>query len=447
MAGEDAGEPVSAAAALAAAIGLHRSGELEQAEAIYLALLEADPNDAEALHYLGVARHQQGESLLAVDLVRRALEIRPGYADAFNNLGNILQQLGAFAEAAAAYRKALELRDRHPGALHNLGIALRKLKRFEEAAELHRRAIEQEPGNLQSHYSLANAYKDMGRIEDALATLRTALALRPETEGFRRIGQLLYGLRRTEEAAANYEAWLRAEPGNPVAEHMLAACTLKDVPARAGDAFVTRVFDGFAESFDEVLERLEYRAPALVGQVLRRFAGEARGALDIVDAGCGTGLLAEHLRPYARALVGVDLSPGMLRKAARRGVYDRLEAAELSAFLGSAPEAFDVVASSDTLVYFGDLREVFGAAETSLRRGGWLFFTLEHAGGEDEVPEGFRIHPHGRYSHTERYVRAALAEAGFEVAEIERAHLRREGRFYVNGLVVAARRAAGSVAA
>jgi predicted TPR repeat methyltransferase len=90
-------------------------------------------------------------------------------------------------------------------------------------------------------------------------------------------------------------------------------------------------------------------------------------------------------------------------------------------------------------VYFGDLKEVFAAARTALRQGGSLVFTLEHAANEDEVPAGYRIHPHGRYSHTEPYARRMLAEAGFEVVEIEKAHLRREGGRYVDGLAVAAR--------
>jgi predicted TPR repeat methyltransferase len=437
-----AGEGEHAVATIASAIALHQRGQLDAARAIYLALLHADQNNVDALHFLGVLLHQQGESLLATELVRRAIALQPGYSDAHNNLGNIYQQLGATLDAVKAYEKALELRPEHPDASRNLGIALRKLKRHEEAIEVHLRAAEREPGDVQNYYALANAYKDMGRVDEALATLRKALAMRPEPEGFRRLGQLLYGLRRTDEAAANYRAWLEVEPASPVASHMLAACTGQDIPERAGDAFVAAVFDGFAESFDEVLvQRLEYRAPALLGEALRRLAGEPRGVLDIADAGCGTGLLAQHLRPYARHLVGVDLSPKMLLKAQRRGAYDRLIVVELGLFLRSEREAFDVVASSDTLVYFGDLREVLAAAARALRAGGLLLFTLEHETDEAAAPQGYRLHPHGRYSHTEPYVRASLAEAGFGMIELARAHLRREGVSYVDGLVVLARRA------
>jgi predicted TPR repeat methyltransferase len=425
---------------LASAIAQHREGELEQAEKVYLQVLEADQSNVDALHYLGVLLHQQGRSLLAIDLVRRAIEISPGYVDALNNLGNIFQQLGGSADAVKAYERALALRPDHPEALRNLGMALRTLKRFEESVDAYQRAVEQEPGNVENFYELASAYKAMGRIEEALSTLKKALVIKPEPGGFRRLGAMLYGLRRIDEAAASYEAWLRAEPDSPVAKHMLAACTRKEIPVRAADAFVTQVFDGFAETFDQVLQRLEYRAPALVGRALQRTAGEARRDLEIVDAGCGTGLLAEYLRPYARRLVGVDLSPKMLDKAAKRGVYDETIMGELTSFLRSSPESFDIVASSDTLVYFGDLREVLAAARNSLRPGGRLVFTLEHAIDEDQVPEGYRIHPHGRYSHTEPYVRKKLDEADFEVIDIEKAPLRREGYSDVEGLVVIARR-------
>jgi len=423
-----------------AAIAAHRAGRLDEAEKVYLAVLEADPDNVDALHYLGVLRHQQGRTALGIDFVLRAITLRPDYFDALNNIGNMYLRFGP-AEAVTAYNKALELRPSDPGALRNLGIALRQLKRHEEAAELFQRGIRERPDDLENYYSLAVAYKEMGRSKDAVATLKKAIEVKPEAEGFRRLGQILYGLRRTDEAAQLYEAWLRVEPENPIAKHMLAACTSREVPARAGDAFVSRVFDGFAESFEEVLvNRLEYRAPELVGKALQRIAGEPRGELDIVDAGCGTGLLAPYLRPYARLLIGVDLSQKMIMKAAPRP-YDRLIVYELAAFLDSAPAAFDVVASSDTLVYFGDLREVLPAARRSLRQGGRLVFTLEHEANEGEAPAGYRIHPHGRYSHTESYVRRSLAEAGFERIEIEKAKLRREGAAYVDGLVVAARTA------
>ena len=46
--------------------------------------------------------------------------------------------------------------------------------------------------------------------------------------------------------------------------------------------------------------------------------------LDVLDAGCGTGLCGPLLAPYARRLIGVDLSEGMLALAKEKHVYDAL---------------------------------------------------------------------------------------------------------------------------
>jgi predicted TPR repeat methyltransferase len=166
---------------------------------------------------------------------------------------------------------------------------------------------------------------------------------------------------------------------------------------------------------------------------------EGQRSLDILDAGCGTGLCGPLLRPFARSLVGVDLSEGMLARARRRGEYDELIAAEIVAFIAGRPGAFDVIASADTLVYFGALEPVLAAAVQALRPGGYLVFTLEDLQGEDEGAT-YRLNPTGRYAHSQGYLRRALEAAGFRPCTIERAGLRREGGDPVAGLLALAPR-------
>src|SRR4029450_12104702 len=117
--------------------------------------------------------------------------------------------------------------------------------------------------------------------------------------------------------------------------------------------------------------------------------------LPIRDAGCGTGLCAPFLSPYAQALVGVDLSANMLEKARVRGLYTQLVKGELVQFLRTqAPQ--DIVVSADTLCYFGRLEEAIQAMHGALRPGGHAVFTLEAHEAEGE----YRLNPHGRYSHS-----------------------------------------------
>jgi predicted TPR repeat methyltransferase len=251
------------------------------------------------------------------------------------------------------------------------------------------------------------------------------------------LGYAYSRLGRLEEAGQVYREWLADESDNPKAIHHLAACTGEGIPARASDAYVQTVFDVFSRSFESRLASLEYQAPTLVGEAIARCLGPGAGDLDVLDAGCGTGLCGPLLRPFASRLTGVDLSGGMLQKARGRELYDALHQGELTAFMAERQDAFDVVASADTLVYFGDLGEALAAAARTLRPGGWLCFTLE-ALGDDET--GYRLQHHGRYAHAREYLEAALGRAGFAAPSIERVVLRLEGGEPVSGWLVLGKR-------
>jgi predicted TPR repeat methyltransferase len=240
-----------------------------------------------------------------------------------------------------------------------------------------------------------------------------------------------------DRAVQIFEEWLAEEPDDSIALHMLSACTGRDTPARASNSFVERTFDGFASSFESKLAKLQYRAPALVSAMLDDAGLEPAKQLDVLDAGCGTGLCGALVSPYARRLTGVDLSNGMLAQAREKAVYDELLQAELTGFLRDHPDSFDVIVSADTLVYFGALEEVVAAASGALRKGGVMIFTVEHAVA-DSVQD-YRLELHGRYTHAQPYVERLLTAAGL-TPEIAPAELRMESGTPVAGLVVRARK-------
>jgi predicted TPR repeat methyltransferase len=176
-----------------------------------------------------------------------------------------------------------------------------------------------------------------------------------------------------------------------------------------------------------------------VVQALRDAVGAPQGDLAICDAGCGTGLCGEGLKPFAKSLVGCDLSAGMLVRAKLLNHYDVLHKAELTHYLGTQPSAFDAVVSADTLCYFGTLEAALAAAHRSLKEHGWLVFTVE------ALPEGHAqphvLQPNGRYAHAGAYLRPALAAAGFGSITLQPEPLRLEAGEPVPGWVVRARRA------
>jgi len=95
-------------AALECAITHHRGGRLDEAEAIYRRVLEADPDQPDALHLLGLAEKARGRTDQALALIGAAIARLPDFAEAHYNLGNLLRDLGRPDEAWAAFDRARE---------------------------------------------------------------------------------------------------------------------------------------------------------------------------------------------------------------------------------------------------------------------------------------------------------------------------------------------------
>ncbi len=108
-------------------------GQLQEAEQLYLQILRADPNQVDALHFLGIIAGQTGRDNLAIDYLNRALRLKPDLAGAHNNLGNVFTGQGNLLEAVSSYERALRLKPYYFEARCNLGNALRAQGRLVEA--------------------------------------------------------------------------------------------------------------------------------------------------------------------------------------------------------------------------------------------------------------------------------------------------------------------------
>jgi predicted TPR repeat methyltransferase len=422
--------------AIALAIQLQKQHHLAEAKLIYAGVLEVAPQHQDALHYTGLLAHQEGRTEEAIDLIGQSLALSPNQADWHSNLGIVLQSDGRLEEAIAEYERAITIDPGHANAHSNLGVLLRAAGRPEEAETAYRTAIRLCPDHVDAYTNLGVLLNGRNRAKEASECFCKAITLRPGHPDARRLLALAHCMiGEVDEAVKVLEEWLADEPGEPIAQHMLAASTGAGVPPRASNAFVEKTFDAFAASFEAKLQSLAYRAPDLVVATLADAGISADRRLEILDIGCGTGLCGTLLRPYASRLVGVDLSAKMLALARKKDVYTDLQQCELTEFLRARPDAFDVMVSADTLVYFGDLREFCDAAAGALRPSGTLVFTLEHAMGETDVD--YRLELHGRYSHGVAYVQRVLAKAGL-TAEAESAELRNEAGAPVAGLVVRA---------
>lgn len=428
--------PDAVADKLAQAMALLRQGHLAEARRLYRSVLSRQPTHVDALHFMGVLLHRMGQSEEAVLSIRRALAQAPRYLDAQLNLGNIHLELGQLDAAEGCFRRVLALAADEPRACNNLGVILRRLGRLAESAQVLQQALAIDGDRTDTWVNLGNTHRDAGALDEAQRCYRRAIELDPlQAQAYAALSKLLVDAGRNEQARTVLTDWLRADPGQPIARHHLAGLG-GEVPARASDAYVQQTFDDFAATFDEVLKTLDYRAPERVMEAVAHRLGPPQRRLDVLDAGCGTGICGSLLRPYARRLTGVDLSQGMLDKARGRKTYDALEQAELVAWLEGRGTEFDLIVSADTFIYFGELHELLLAARKATRPGGLLVFTVERAPVVGD--RGFVLHPHGRYAHDPAHVLGVLQACGWQPQGHEDFALRKEAGVPVVGVLMSA---------
>ena len=419
-------------------IQLQQNNQLDGAESLYRKILELSPNNADALHYLGMIAFQRGRAEEATSLVIQAIKQAPDYPGFYNNLGNIMVSIDNIEVAQACYESAIELAPEVGDFHNNLGVLHRLLEDVTRAEAAFRRAIELNPKDFHAYNNLGLLSASRGDIKAAVHYYFTSITLIPQqSDGHRLLGVAYRTLGRMDEAVEVYRKWLEQNPDDPLAKHYYAACSGMEVPDRAGDKYIEQTFDAFAVSFEDQLKvKLSYKAPELIISALQKHLSIPAKQFDILDAGCGTGLCGPLIAPYAKRLTGVDLSLGMLQKAEGKECYDQLIKAELTAFLSSPEQAaaWDIILSADTLCYFGPLEGVIAAARSALRPGGLIAFSVED-GAERAMLAGHVLNPHGRYAHDAGYVQTCLQDARFAVLGIEHAILRTEGGNPVNGLV------------
>ncbi|MCD6073571.1 MAG: hypothetical protein K0Q70_454 [Rhodospirillales bacterium] len=283
---------------------LHAQGDQAGAAALCRVILSASPDDAAALHLLGVIMSEVGLRSEALPIFERAIANGGTEPTLLYNYGMTLRALGnltlagrafhlaangnagdieswialgttrlalnQFEAAVAALQKAADLDPARADVRSNLaiaqigfGLAQQRARAFESAHALLSAATHNAPGNAQTHASLGNVLRDMGRFADSQAAFAKALALAPDDTGII-ANQALSHLHAgdVDAAIAGYRRAGTLEPGNE--------------PVRSSLAQALLMAGRFAEGWSEFEHRLA--DPAIVQRLIglpgRRWRGE-----------------------------------------------------------------------------------------------------------------------------------------------------------------------------
>ncbi len=289
-------------------------------------------------------------------------------------------------------------------------------------------------GNLTAdrRFTYAQDLRREGDIGAAVDMMMQVLELVPEwTEGLYALGEMLLEAERPEDAAGAFRAYLILDPADSMGatlqlNFLADGTTTTSMP----EAYVRRLFDEYAPKFDTALTgALKYRAPAILRAAIdavmlgRRFART-------IDLGCGTGLMGAAIRDLTDWLGGIDLSPGMIKAAHSKTLYDQLIVADMVNGLREISEQCDLIVAADSFVYLGDLNPVLSAAHHVLAKDGALVFTVQRCDGA-----GYKLGQECRFSHSYAYVAEECARIGFSIVASSETFYRQEKGVDVPGLV------------
>lgn len=449
-------------------IALENAGRLDDALASYERAIALAPDFADAHVNRGSALRQRKRHDEAIAAYDQALALDPALPHAWLGRGNALGDLKQYEEALVAYDNAVALDPALPHAWLGRGNVFGRLKRHEGALAAYDRALALDPEFAEAWLGRGNTLCELRRYQEALAPFDKALALKPEFgEAWLGRGNVFHDLKRYDDALAAYDQALAVNPGlagawlgrgnvlrwskrTPEAidayrqalklggdaasiAYCLAALGAEELPAAPPEHYVAELFDAYADNFDhDLVDNLKYDIPAVLADTIPRYTSS--DALDILDLGCGTGLMGVQIRSIARSLTGIDVSANMIEKARQRQIYDELICGDAAKMLQTQDREFDLALAADVFIYLGDLAPVFRAVRAKLRDGGLFGFTVEAIDQSD-----FVLRSTLRYAHSLGYLRRIAQEHRFAVETIEPQVIRRDAGADVGGYLAVLR--------
>ncbi|MBO7097567.1 MAG: tetratricopeptide repeat protein [Alphaproteobacteria bacterium] len=435
--------PVSTVSLLALANLYYNNEDYENAVKFAHMIVKKFPDNASAKLILGNVAYCQRQYEKAFEYYNEVYAQNKKSYIALINMANTCYDLARYVRAVDYATSALKLNPASVDAYIILGNSYLELNKTEKAELNLLKALDFKSDNPWIYNSLSRLYQKSEQWEDALNFGWKSVLFAGDAQEAQHInfGYLLYECvdEKGPDVAVSYaKKWQEAYPKNKLVQYM-AAAVLEDKKTKQADTeYVKKIFDAFAEDFDETLIGLEYQVPQLIAEaVVKYFKKDFWKKTKYLDLGCGTGLCGQMLKPVLgyHTATGVDLSAKMLEKARAKGVYDRLENKEIIEFVTQDTGQYNLVTAGDVLTYFGDLKKLFEGVAKVLNLGGMFVFSISENMFNDA---DYSITPSGRFVHKLDYIMALLKKNGYGKVAQDRKALRNEGDKVVYGYIIVA---------
>jgi predicted O-linked N-acetylglucosamine transferase (SPINDLY family) len=193
---------------------LVRFGKAAEARDLCRRIVNLEPGNGAAWHFLGVLAFQDCRLKESAELLARAIGLEPNVADYHNSMGILLIEVKDYPRAIRSFRTALVLDPRLAVAHYNLGRALEQDGRLQQAADSVGNALAEKPDYAEAHNQLGNILRKLGRIKEAAEAHRQAISLRPDfAPAYNNLAAALAQCGNLKEALAAYRKAMELQPG------------------------------------------------------------------------------------------------------------------------------------------------------------------------------------------------------------------------------------------
>ena len=415
------------------------AGRLSDAAVSLNQLVAAHPTDARVYVAGWLLANKAGNSDAALQSARRAVALAPTSGTAYYCLSDTEQKRGDIDAARRSIEQALVLAAQNLK-FRELAVNLANAQADHVVAEKHlRSAYAQDPSIPGIKTMIGNSLRYRGKHDESESWLNEAVALdADDADAHHGLAMIAY-LRDQHPLAVEHLAQaLRVRPDDEGFLY-LKAIFAGETPALQPEGMTRGLFDRYATRFDtHLVGALKYRVPQMISRmILARFPDRN---INVLDLGCGTGLLGAALGAIGGYFVGVDLSLPMLEEAKKHNVYSRLHNVNLlDALAATDADEYEIIVAADVFIYVGALDAAIRDSFKVLKPGGWLFFSCESA--PVDGPD-FVLRKSMRYAQTTGYVKRLLDAAGFAEPSIEDIDLRMEKEAVIPGYLVAVQKPA-----
>ncbi|MCP8351782.1 tetratricopeptide repeat protein [Candidatus Synchoanobacter obligatus] len=343
----------------------------------------------------------------------QSLEHRPNHADTHHGLGRTLLALNDDEEALHHFIQAQKIDPTIPHLMENIAAYYHVKGMHANAIEYWSKAPKDETNIIQLQYNIGVAYHYSNRHEEALEYFQQVLLQDPNhKESHMNIAAIALQNHQRQHAIIHYKKALELDPSNQEIQYILSAIEqTQHKITQSPSHYVSNLFDQYASYYDQhLLGMLKYQLPEKIQLALHE-QRSTDPSNRIIDLGCGTGLMGHILKPFAKELIGVDLSANMLNKAQTTNLYCSLHQEDCVNFLKSQSN-IDIIIAAELMPYIGDLTLLVQAMQHALNHKGMIIFSIETS-----KEASFHLTENARFQHNVIWVESLLKRQQFHIIE------------------------------